>query len=232
MKLLNRKVAFGTSLCILCIVILAGCAVNTTISAYAQPGGEVKKRFVVQGPDPRLPGGDPAWPRYAQILTRALESKGFVPDAASPELVIRVSYRVGDTQTFTTTTSTPIIGVTGSRTQTVVTSDPFNASAPPTYTTVITPTTGVVGTTESSSTSSTNLRTIQVEALDTTSLAAGKPMVLWRTHARNRGAGDTLDRIFPFMVAAMEDYFGVSLEDSIEVTKAIDDPEAIRLGKH
>jgi hypothetical protein len=164
--------------------MLAGCVVPTTISAYAQPGAEAKKRFVLQGPDPRLPGGDPAWPRYARVLTRALEAKGFVPDVASPDLVIRVSYRVGDTQTFTTMTSTPTMGVTGSSVETVVSTDPFNPSAPSTFTTVVTPTMGVVGTTQSSSTSSSSLHTIQLEALDAPSLAAGKPVVLWRTHAQ------------------------------------------------
>jgi hypothetical protein len=34
------------------------------------------------------------------------------------------------------------------------------------------------------------------------------------------------------MVAAMEDYFGVSLADSVVVKKSFDDPEAVRLGKH
>ena len=235
MKRFGRKVGFGASLCVVCLVTLAACImarVDTAVSAYAQPEVGAKKRFVLQGPDPRLPGGDPAWPTYAQILTRALEAKGFVPDAASPDLVIRVSYRVGDTQTWVTTTSTPIMGVTGSQTQTVVTSDPFNPSAPPIITTVSTPTMGVVGTSESSSTSSSSLRTIQVEALDAASLAAGKPAVLWRTHARSRGTEDNLARIFPFMVAAMENYFGASLADSVEVRKFFDDPEAIRLGKH
>jgi len=234
MKRANRKVVSGASLCILCLVILAGCfprRVDTAISAYAQQELGAKKRFVLQGPDPRLPGGDPAWPTYAKILTRALEAKGFVPDAGSPDLIIRVSYRVGDTQTWTSTTSTPIMGVTGSQTQTVVSSDPFNPSALPIVTTVSTPTMGVVGTSESSSTSSSSLRTIQVEALDAASLAAGKPAVLWRTHGRSRGTDDDLAEVFPFMVAAMEDYFGASLADSVEVTKSSDDPEAIRLGK-
>src|SRR5712675_201054 len=91
MKRANRKVVSGASLCILCLVILAGCfprRVDTAISAYAQQELGAKKRFVLQGPDPRLPGGDPAWPTYAKILTRALEAKGFVPDAGSPDLII------------------------------------------------------------------------------------------------------------------------------------------------
>jgi len=231
MEQFGRKVGFSVSLCIIYLATLAGCGVNTIISAYAQPEVGAKKRFVLQGPDPRLPGGDPAWPRYSQILTRALEVKGFVPDAASPDLVIRVSYGEGNTQTSTTTTSTPTMGITGSSVQTVVTSDPFNASAPPTFTTVITPTIGAVGTTETSSTSTSSLYTIQVEALDAASLVAGKPMVLWRTHARSRAPDANLDIFFPYIVAAMEDYFGASLEGPVVVTKRFEDPEVVRLGK-
>jgi hypothetical protein len=231
MERFDRKLGFGASLCIICLAILTGCAVNIEISAHAQPEVGAKKRFVLQGPDPRQPGGDPAWPRYAQIVTRALEVKGFVNDTASPDLVIRVSYRIGDTQTYTTTTSTPIMGVTGTQTETVVTPNLSNASAPWIYTTVTTPAMGVVGTSQSSSTSSTSLRTIQVEALDAASLATGRPAVLWRTHARNRGVDDTLDRIFPFMIASMEDYFGASLDGSVAVRKSRDDPEVTRLSK-
>lgn len=180
MERLNRNAGMGISLCILCLVILAGCATSIEISAYAQPGSVVNKRFALQGPDPGLPGGDPAWPRYAQILSRALEVKGFVPDTTSPDLVIRVSYSVSGTVSDSTGTS--------------------------------------------------SLYTIQVEALDAASLAAGKPAVLWRTHARQRG-GYGMDRMFPIMVSAMEDYFGVSLDAFVDVSMPFDDPEAARLEK-
>jgi len=64
--------------------------------------------------------------------------------------------------------------------------------------------------------------------LDAASLAAGKPAVLWRTHGRSRGTEDDLAEIFPFMVAAMEDYFGASLVDPVVVKKLSDDPEGTR----
>jgi len=202
--------------------------VETGITAYAQPEAAVGKRFVLQGPDPQVPGGDPSWPIYARILTRALEAKGFVSDAPSPDLIIRVSYRVGDTQTWTTTTSTPITGVTGTNTQTIVTpsADP---TAPPTITTTTTPVIGVVGTTESSSVSSTNMRIVRVEALNAASYAAGKPTVVWSVLARSRGAEDDIAKVFPVMVAAMEDYFGVPAAQQVKVSKYHSDPEVSRL---
>lgn len=204
--------------------------VHTGVTAYAQSEVVGGKRFVLQGPDPRQPGGDPSWPTYSRILTRALEAKGFVSDSSSPDLVIRVSYRVGDTQVWTTTTSTPIIGTTGVDTQTTVTPNPI-PDGPPIVTTTSTPVTGVVGTTESSSTSSSSMRIIQLEAIDAASYASGKPTVAWSIRARSRGAEDDLAKVFPVMVASMENYFGANAAAEIDVPLYQNDPEPSRLSK-
>lgn len=204
--------------------------VHTGVTAYAQSEVAPGKRFVLQGPDPSQPGGDPSWPIYARVLTRALEAKGFVPDASSPDLVIRVGYRVGDTQVWTTTTSTPIMGTTGVDTQTTVTPNP-DPGSPPIITTTSTPVTGVVGTTDSSSTSSSSMRVVQLEAIDAASYARGKPVVVWSTRARSRGAEDDLSKVFPVMVASMENYFGVNAAQEIDVPLYHSDPEPSRLSQ-
>jgi hypothetical protein len=169
--------------------------VDVGITAYAQSELPTGKQFVLQGPDPRYPGGDPSWPAYARILTKALEAKGYAPAASSPDLIIRVSYRVGDTLTSVSTTTTP-------------TKD---------------------GSTDSTSVSTTNLRTIQIEALDAASAAAGKPTVVWSIRAQSRGTGDSLAKVFPVMVAAMEDYVGTTAEQEVQVSKYASDPEVARL---
>lgn len=169
--------------------------VDVGITAYAQSELPPGKQFVLQGPDPRYPGGDPSWPAYARILSKALEAKGFVPVASSPDLIIRVTYRVGDTLTSVSTTTTPT----------------------------------KEGSTDSTSVSTTNLRTIQIEALDAASVAAGKPTVVWSIHAQSRGTGDDLATGFPVMVAAMESYVGVTAEQEVKVSKYDSDPEVTRL---
>jgi len=169
--------------------------VDIGITAYAQSDLPPGKQFVLQGPDPRYPGGDPSWPAYARILTKALEAKGLVPVASSPDLIIRVTYRVGDTLTSVSTTTTP-------------TKD---------------------GSTDSTSVSTTNLRTIQIEALDAGSAASGKPTVVWSIRAQSRGSGDDLAKVFPVMVAAMESYVGVTAEQEVKVSKYDSDPEVVRL---
>ena len=176
---------------------------TTGITAYAQPNASARKRFVLQGPDPRFPGGDPRWPVFSQILTKALVAKGFVPDPAAPELIIRATYRVGDTQTYTVTTTTPA---------------PTGADGLPTGPPI-----------ESSSTSESTMRVIQLEALDPASIQAGKPLVLWRTHAISRGTEDDLAVAFPAMVASMEDYFAGTATTLVKVDKMPSDPEAQRL---
>ncbi|HKB72705.1 MAG TPA: DUF4136 domain-containing protein [Burkholderiales bacterium] len=169
--------------------------VDVGITAYAQSELPPGKQFVLQGPDPRYPGGDPSWPTYARILTKALEAKGFVPVASSPDLIIRVTYRIGDTLMSVSTTTTPTKG----------------------------------GSAGSTSVSTTNLRTIQIEALDAASAGAGNQTVVWSIHAQSRGTGDSLAKVFPVMVAAMEGYVGVTAEQEVKVSKYDSDPEVVRL---
>ncbi len=89
-------------------VLLISCVpIRTRITAYSQ--AEV-------GPDPKALGGDPQWPAFSAMLTKALVKKGFVLDAISPELVILVSYRVGDTQTYTSSETTTDANGSASRT--------------------------------------------------------------------------------------------------------------------
>lgn len=193
-------------LALLSLVLLLGCVppIRTRITAFAQAGAATPRRFTLEGPDPRFPGGDPRWPTFSRILTRALEAKGFIADPAAPELVIRVRYRVGDTQTFTATSTTLVtqIGPMG---------DPVTA-----------PTT-------STSVSESTLCTIQLEALDPSSIQAGQPQVLWSLHALSRGADDDLAKVFPAMAASMEAYFGKGAETMVTVVRRQSDPEARRL---
>src|SRR5438874_12965091 len=58
----------------------------------------------------------------------------------------------------------------------------------------------------------------------------GGEKVLWRTHGRGRAADANPEHFFPYIVAAMEDYFGASLDDPVVVTKHFEDPEVVRLG--
>jgi hypothetical protein len=199
--MLKTRALLGLTL----LLVTAGCVppVTTGITAYAQADAVARKRFVLQGPDPRFPGGDPRWPVFAQILTKALVAKGFVPNANAPELIIRATYRVGDTQTYSVTTTTPA---------------PTGADGLPTGPPV-----------ESTSTSESTLRSIQLEALDPASLQAGAPLVLWRTHAISRGAEDDLAVAFPAMVAAMEAYFAGTASTMVKVNTKQSDPEAQRL---
>lgn len=209
----------------MCLAMLAGC-LHVGITAYSQPDPPSGKRFILQGPDPRYPGGDPTWPVYSQVLALALESKGFVQVESSPDLVIRVTYGTGEPRTSTTTTSTPTMGYT-STTQTVVSPNP-DPSGAPVVSTITTPVWGVVGSTESTSTSTSFLSTIRVEALDAPSYAAGKPTVVWSTLARSRNSVP-LEKSFPYIVAAMEDYFGAAVPKEVDVSKDYSDPEVARL---
>ncbi len=82
------------------MLISTACIQTVRVTAYAEPGAKSRKTFRLIGPDPTRLGGDPLWPRYAGQLIRALEDVGFVHHPTSPEVVIRVSYRRGDTEVY------------------------------------------------------------------------------------------------------------------------------------
>jgi hypothetical protein len=72
------------------------------------------------------------------------------------------------------------------------------------------------------------LSTIRVEALDGASYADGKPLVVWSTLAGTRNTLP-LEKSFPYIVAAMEDYFGASIPKEVQVLKDYNDPSVARL---
>ena len=87
----------------------------TSVTAYAGQDAARLKHYMLVGPDPAKPGGDPQWPAFAKMLTRALEAQGYVADQTAPELILRVSYRAGDTRVYTeTVTKTDENGLTSS----------------------------------------------------------------------------------------------------------------------
>ena len=51
---------------------------------------------------------------------------------------------------------------------------------------------------------------LPVEALDAKSYAAGKPTVVWSTHADVWTVTNNIGPVFPSMVAAMQEYFDTS----------------------
>jgi hypothetical protein len=205
--------------------------VQTQVDAYSTPEAAASKVFVLQGPDPGEPDGDPQYPVFARCLTLALAAKGYLPASpgAKPALVIRLSYGVGEPIMETIVSSTPVMGPSGTEVQTVVTTDPFNPTAPPMVTTVSVPAMGSVGTVDTTTFITTFKRTIQVEALEAATSDGRPPRVLWRTHAASRGSEEDLGAVFPYMMAAMGNYFGVTTPQTVTLVTYRGDPEVERL---
>lgn len=215
-----------------CLLLSIHCSslplrVQTRVNAYSAPEAASPKVFVLQGPDPGAPGGDPQYPVFARCLTLALASKGFYPASpgTKPALVIRLSYGVGEPITETSVSSTPVMGYSGTDVQTVVTTDPFNPTALPVVTTVSTPVMGAIGTVDTTTSITTFKRTIKVEAQEAATSEGGPPKVLWRTHAASRGMEEDLAAVFPYMMAAMGNYFGVTAPKTVTVVTYRGDPE-------
>lgn len=182
-------------LAVLALLVLSGCVpwYRTDVTAYAKPGIPTQTRFVLQGPDPSQLGGDPRWPVFADMLIKALVAKDFVFDPTSPQLVIRATYRMGDSQVYTYSETTT------------------NADGTPGPTTT--------------SSYETATYSVQLVALDPASLSTRAPVILWRTHAEMRGATADMAEMFPYLVASMKNYFGVTVPEKVTVVKSKNDLE-------
>lgn len=81
------------------LLLLAGCArFDTAVTAFVAPHPSLPRRYTLEGPDPSRPGGDPRWPRLAEMVVKALQPKGFSRDETTPEFILQVSYGSGDRQ--------------------------------------------------------------------------------------------------------------------------------------
>ncbi len=79
------------------LLAMTACArLDTGVTAYAVSRAPLPKRYTLQGPEPSRPGGDPRWPVFAAMVTKALATEGFVQDEAAPEFILQVSYGSGN----------------------------------------------------------------------------------------------------------------------------------------
>ena len=216
----------------------AGCATQPTIlvnvDALSVPGAATAQEYVL------LPGAEDISPddlrfkEFCVYLERALVSKGFVPAEGldSAEVVIFVSYAIGDPKDHIYSYSIPHYGKTGiASSHTSGTVQSFGNYGTYSGTTTYQPSYGVTGYSSHVGTYVTYTRWLSLVACDVAAYRREKKTIeLWRVQAVSTGRSGDLRRVFPIMVTAVRPHLAESTDKkSITVTLKENDEEVIRI---
>lgn len=199
-------------------LLTPGCAVrqfHVNVNALRDSHAPEKRTYVLYPGLKDVEPTDLQFKEFAGYVDRALQPKGFAPgrEGSRPDIVIFLSYGIGDPQT--TYYSYPIFGQIGGGTST------FSAStygsggyAQTTGTVTSSPRYGVVGTGTGSRTEF--FRWAALEAVDVDAfLKTQKVVQLWRTTMTSSGSSGDLRLVFPVMVAAGQSYIATNTRQQV-----------------
>lgn len=215
------------SLClVLLCVALSGCSgfgtrYSTEISALSSRAALSKKAYLL------LPGAQETSPydlqylEFSGYIDKAMASQGFikVTEPTKAEVIVFLSYGVGDPIARTYSYSVPVYGQTG-----------FYASQKKGKSkTYYTPTYGVTGYTNQIGTEINYVSNISLDAYDNTDLNTPQPQQLWKMEVSSTGQSNDLRMVFPYMVASMKPYIGRNTGQKINVMLKQGAPEVLEL---
>lgn len=210
---------------IILVLILSGCATSVPFevkvdSINRKKLSNIAKYMIVPGND-GAKMNDLQFLEYVAYVKRALMLNKFslVKDASDAEVLIFLSYGIGDPEKHQYAYSTPIYGQTGVSSSTTTASvQSFGNMATGISNTTYTPSYGVVGSKMKSGTYVTYTRFLELKAFDAKELKDGGDVVeIWSTKVVSTGSSDDLRRVFPVMVAAAKPYISKNTNRKITI---------------
>lgn len=158
---------------------------------------------------------------YASYINRALIAQGYSPAETfeTADLVIFLSYGIGDPQEHQYSYSLPVFGQTGvSSANTYGTLNTYGNFGSYSSATTFTPTYGIKGYTQHSGSYSTFFRFLLLSAYDLKIYREQeKEVQVWKTTVTSSGSSGDLRRVFPILVAASKPYVGINTGQQIKV---------------
>jgi hypothetical protein len=209
-------------------VLLAGCATTpqaqqflVRIDSLARADSLNKRVYVLLPGNKGTNVGDLQFQEYAAYVHRALAARGLIHGSRidTADIVVFLSYGIGDPQTHYYTYSLPVWGQTGySGSTTSGTVNTFGGYGTYSTTTTYTPTYGVTGYSTQLGATTTYFRFIVLDAYDLDAYKRDKKLAqVWRSAVTSTGTSDDLRRVFPIMVAGSAHYFGTNPGRKIEI---------------
>ncbi len=191
-----------------------------------------QKAYIALPTEKDVKADDLRFKEYAGYVRKILAKKGYVEvnSLDDANIVVYLTYGVGDPEQHTYVYSLPVYGQVG-----VVPSPgpgPAQPSQPPHKPPFghFSPIFGIVGTKTEYQTVTTYFRYCKIEAFDLRLYrTTGTEKQLWSIIITSRGESDDLRMVMPYMLAAAEDYIGVDTGRKVEVVINGNDERALSL---
>jgi hypothetical protein len=175
--------------------------------------------------------GDLQFREYATYVHRALAARGLIQarQLEDADVIVFLSYGIGDPRTHYYTYSLPVVGQTGySSSTTVGTLSTYGGHGTYSATTTYTPTYGITGYSTHVGSATTYFRFILLDAYDLETYKREKQLTqVWRSTITSTGSSGDLRRVFPVMVAASTRHLATNTGQRIEIV-VDEDSSAVR----
>lgn len=219
----------------LLVALLGGCAgldtippITVTVDAIAGGQASYKRTYWLMPGNTGVSRDDLQFQEYAGYIHPGLTTTGFresqkLEDA---DIVIFVSYGIGDPKSHTSTYSLPLWGQTGySGSMTTGTVNSFGGNLNYNSYTTYTPTYGITGYTTHTQQVTTYFRYLVLDAYDIDAYKRDKKFSqVWRSTTTSTGSSGDLRYIMPALVIGSFKYWGTSTGQRVSSSFDLDDP--------
>lgn len=236
---MNTKPELKTSVVALfagALLFLTGCvsgpSFSVSINSIASKEVSGKRKFFVLPGNAGVPAADLQFQEAKGLLANVLRSKGFseVPfDQA--EMVVFLSYGIGEPETSTSSYSIPVFGQTGGGTSTFNATTTAPGTSSTTRGTISQPVTyGITGYQTGTRTSTTFTRWFRANAVDLEAYNRnGEMRYLWDTRAASIGGTGDIRVVLPIMFAAAKGSIASDTGRVISTSLKEDDPRVFEV---
>lgn len=219
-------------------VLLAGCATfgqrpfNVDVSGLTSQSAHQYRTYIILPGNKGVTPDDLQFQEYAMDLSRALQADGFVPAKTGDhaDVVIALSYGIGDPQAHQYSFALPIFGQTGvasSYSSGVI--NGYGNSASYSGTTTYMPKYGITGYMPIRREYTTYFRYVLISAYQLKPLLESKDLVeLWQTAIGSTGSTGDMREVYPILIAAAFPYFATDTGKQIHV-RLYESDDAVKL---
>ncbi len=208
--------------------LLAGCAgmqptqFNVNLDSISRADSSSKRSYLLMPGNKDTNANDLQFQEYASYVHRALAARGFVQaeDFDSANILLFLSYGIGNPQNHQYTYSLPVWGQTGySGSTSYGTLNTYGGYGTYSGTTTYTPTYGVTGYTSNVGSYTTYFRFIVLDAYDVGTYKREQKLdQVWRSTVTSTGSSGDLRRVFPVMVAGVYNHLASNTGQRVGVT--------------
>jgi len=219
-----KKNILIASLILTMVFFISSCATTKHFTVQVDSIGndiyQEQKTYIAVPTDKDVSADDLRFREYAGYLKKVLARKGYTEVNSSDEanIIVYLTYGVGDPEKYTYTYTVPVYGQVGI----VPSPGPGQAHAgqPPHNPPFahFNPVFGIIGMTTDYKTYTTYFRFCKIEAFDLDLYRkSNTEKQLWSTIITSRGPSDDLRMVMPYMIAAAGAYIGVDTGKKVEL---------------